>query len=381
MCVAAGEPGSKPFPEFVPLKPAEAVTAASPTLQLAQAEVRQDGGSKKKVAGVKGEKISPVKRTRFRARDSRKIVLKRRKVKRLRARPRPAPAPSDSSDSQAQGLAPEAHRGGSLAELALATLSQEEVAEEARAPGARNRDIMIMKGPTLSTSREKFLTFPTTRLKTALLLKDKTVREDNKSIQSNTNAIKIRNKLFDPRKRTKGIKTPVKTALRERLRNPDSSKESSPLLLSPFPEEQPVSPFPNFPMIDSVPNSIDSDTAEEVREGRVIESEIPNIGFEELKLTPQQQQSQEQEQEAETFLPVLSSRETGRQEFPAVSAVPATAADVATTLGPTTTAATPAPAPVRGQPLPVSTFFEYTDPDPAPDSPPPSRLIKIRLTS
>ena len=90
MCDAAGEPGSKPFPEFVPLKPAEAVTAASPTLQLAAAaEVRQDGGAKRKP-----EKISPVKRTRFRARDSRKIVLKRRKVKRLRARPRPAPAPA-----------------------------------------------------------------------------------------------------------------------------------------------------------------------------------------------------------------------------------------------------------------------------------------------
>ena len=84
----------------------------------------------------KPAKMIPVKRTRFRSRDNRKIVLKRRKVKRLRARPRKV------------GLAPEAGRGGSLAELALATLSAEELSAELsrdRKAGGGGRDIQIMK--------------------------------------------------------------------------------------------------------------------------------------------------------------------------------------------------------------------------------------------
>ena len=99
---------------------------------------------------TKPAKINPVKRTRFRSKDKKKIVLKRRKVKRLRTRPKGAKSEefSREKDGFASGLAPEAHRGGSLAELALATLSQEEASAEIRTPLSQNRDILIMKART-----------------------------------------------------------------------------------------------------------------------------------------------------------------------------------------------------------------------------------------
>ena len=126
-----GEPGSKPFPGFVAHQDqsgAKLNLASDNTVVRQLVQQSDHNNSDDTQQPVKSQKISPVKRTRFRSKDKKKIVLKRRKVKRLRTLP---PKTRDKlKDDFAVGLAPEAHRGGSLAELALATLSEEELSSE-----------------------------------------------------------------------------------------------------------------------------------------------------------------------------------------------------------------------------------------------------------
>ena len=144
----AGEPGSKPFPEFtvhkdestaeITIGSAARTSSVRPTAAsaLLAADILKTSDKTK-------SKITPVKRTRFRSKDNRKIVLKRRKVKRVRTKPSTTVSSEDVEDDVAVGLAPEAHRGGSLAELALATLSKEET-EEVSDETNTSRDITIM---------------------------------------------------------------------------------------------------------------------------------------------------------------------------------------------------------------------------------------------
>ena len=372
-----GEPGSKPFPGFVPHKEPSGAklnlvspprnVPTSPVRQiLVQSAVASSSNRLSSLAESKSKpvaKITPVKRTRFRTKDRKKIVLKRRKVKRIRPKPKGITNSEEfndindiNNDNFAVGLAPEAHRGGSLAELALATLSEEELASEEKIKiSPRNRDLQIMKHPKNGSKDRKpktTLTFPTGRLKVALK-EDRTDQKSSKSISSNTNAIKLRNSLFDPRKRFKGIKKGFK----DRLRNPDSEETSK--LPSSFPVDQPVSPFPNFPSIVET-SSNDISFTEEQRTGRVVDEDqdIPNIGFEELKLVPKKQ---ELDLEAETFLPILRPETKGsQQQFPVLNAVPMT--DVvtqqqfpATSPQQSHTVQTP----VKGEPLPISQFFDY----------------------
>merc|ERR1712222_245653 len=193
-----GDPGSKPFPEFIPHRDsADSAGDQSVSKPVRRKSVQLDNRlslSKE----FKPTKITPVKRTRFRSKDKKKIVLKRRKVKRLRAKPKNVGSREESKNEIILGLAPEAHRGGSLAELALATLSEEEISREKLGSIPRNRDLQIMKGPEAPKSKknrsgQKFLTFPTNRLKLALLRDNAAKTRGNKSIKSNTNSIKIRN--------------------------------------------------------------------------------------------------------------------------------------------------------------------------------------------
>ena len=187
-----------------------------------------------------------------------------------------------------------------------------------------------MKGPGFKSRGSRkdanILTFPS-RLKVSNAKKEAQT-DDNKS---NANAIKLRNKLFDPRKRFKGNSKELK----ERIRNPNSLEITT--QIPRLPVDHPVSPFPNFPMIhDSISNDVDVDESpileQSLRDGRVVEAEIPNIspqipnidsqipniGFEELQLTPKQPEVLE----AEIFMPILRPDTSGRQEFPSHSAVP-----------------------------------------------------------
>ena len=330
---ASGEPGSKPFPGFV----------SSNSLDLPQPALV--GLARTQLNAVeKPAKISPVKRTRLRSRDNKKIVLKRRKVKRLRARPRPEP--------DGVGLAPEAQRGGSLAELALATLSAEELSAETGRDHQNDatRDIQIMK-ITKNRNRENSLTFPS-RVKVALkkeILKKDTLdtRLAGSSKSSDRLSIKaIRKNIFDPRKRLKGIKK----GFRERLHSPNS--EESTTLPNIIPQSA-VSPFPNFPMRGQTAETIVTERPQEVRDGRAeteTEVEIPNIGFEELTLTPGKT---EIDLSSETFIPILRGDNKSNQMFPALASVP----DNKQTLPLHTKPVTP----VKGQPLPISQFLDYGD--------------------
>ena len=337
MFVVSGEPGSKPFPGFVSsnsdlgsaLHLPKPVMATATTSQLTAVE--------------KPAKISPVKRTRLRSRDSRKIVLKRRKVKRLRARPKP--------DPDGVGLAPEAQRGGALAELALATLSQEEISAEANRDRKNDltRDIQIMKIPR-NRNRENTLAFPS-RVKVALKKENpKKDRLDSRPAGSNTKSERltinaIRKNIFDPRKRLKGIKK----GFRDRLRSPES--EESTTIPTILPQELIVSPFPNFPMIGSHVETIIKEKPKEVRDGRAeTEVEVPNIGFEELTLTPGKQ---EIDLSSETFIPILRPETKSNQIFPAVHAVPDNKQTLPLHSQPVS--------PVKGQPLPISQFLDYGD--------------------
>ena len=125
-----GEPGSKPFPGFVAHQDQSGaklnIASDAPVVRQAVQQSDHNNSDDTNHLPVKSQKISPVKRTRFRSKDKKKIVLKRRKVKRLR----PPKTRDKLKDDFAVGLAPEAHRGGSLAELALATLSEEELSSE-----------------------------------------------------------------------------------------------------------------------------------------------------------------------------------------------------------------------------------------------------------
>ena len=76
-----------------------------------------------------------------------------------------------------------------MAELALATLSEEELASEEKIKiSPRNRDLQIMKHPKNGSKDRKpktTLTFPTVRLKVALQ-EGRTDQKSSKSISSNT---------------------------------------------------------------------------------------------------------------------------------------------------------------------------------------------------
>merc|ERR1711879_148227 len=167
-----GDPGSKPFPEFIPHRESGEQSVSKPVKNKL---VTSDNNNRISLSKkeFRPSKITPVKRTRFRSKDKKKIVLKRRKVKRLRrTKALNSGRSKESKNDIILGFAPEAHRGGSLAELALATLSEEEISREKLGSTPRNRDLLIMKSPESSKknrSEQKFLTFPTTRLKLALL--------------------------------------------------------------------------------------------------------------------------------------------------------------------------------------------------------------------
>ena len=352
-CIS-GDPGSKPFPEFIPHRESGEQSVSKPVKNklVTSDNINRISLSKKE---FRPSKITPVKRTRFRSKDKKKIVLKRRKVKRLRTKALNSGRSKESKNDIILGFAPEAHRGGSLAELALATLSEEEISREKLGSTPRNRDLLIMKSPESSKknrSEQKFLTFPTTRLKLALL-SDNALKRGNTFSKLNTNAIKIRNK----------EKTIKKTAIENRLRNPDSV-ESSPIS---SPEDHAGSPFPNFPRIINGNDTFSGDDITSANGG----DEIPIIGFEEFKLTPKKT-LEELNLDSESFLPILKPETNSRnQQFPIVSAVPTSeiVSDV-TTLHfskpqPTTEIILARPqipqSPVKGDPLPVSTFFDYGD--------------------
>ena len=193
----SGDPGSKPFPEFIPHRDSAGEQSVSKPVRQKSVQLDNRLSLSKE---FKPTKITPVKRTRFRSKDKKKIVLKRRKVKRLRAKSKNVSSSEESKNNIILGLAPEAHRGGSLAELALATLSEEEISREKLGSFPRNRDLQIMKGPEAPKSKknrsgQKFLTFPTNRLKLALLRDNAAKERGNKSIKSNANSIKIRNRI------------------------------------------------------------------------------------------------------------------------------------------------------------------------------------------
>ena len=313
-----GEPGSKPFPGFVSSK-----SDVGANLDLSESPASPAS----KVAAVeKPAKMIPVKRTRLRSRDNRKIVLKRRKVKRLRARPRKV---GSSEGAGLAGLAPEVQRGGALAELALATLSAEELSAELsrdRLPGG-GRDIQIMK-ISKPTNRDS-LTFPP-RVTVAL----KKVKPDKKKKLERLNINAIRKNIFDPRKRLKGIEKRFKS----RLRSPES--EESTTIPSLLQKEAAVSPFPNFPLLQPG-NALEH---QDERDGRAETGDDgPNIGFEELTLTPGRPVIDLSE---ETFIPILRPDTKSYQPFPPVNAVPES---------------TRSNTPVKGEPLPISQFFDYGD--------------------
>ena len=162
-----GEPGSKPFPGYttssdsfraaltplhkLPPLPDQSlkreVAPSSGDLQSAESSesfhVDSDGKIRPKVRTRFRSKATPVinnanRLARPRKKKTGKIVLKRRKVKKLRNRPKKRPPVSEvvrnevSFGRGASGSAPEANRGRPLAELAFATLSQEEQTEEER---------------------------------------------------------------------------------------------------------------------------------------------------------------------------------------------------------------------------------------------------------
>jgi len=409
-----GEPGSKPFPGFVPVKPepdstlfqtaaAEHRFADRDELPVHSEETHLEPVKRKTVQPVSrlrskadtvpepGDKeIEPVRRTRFRTKAiPRKIVLKRRKVKKFRKRPRLKPS-SDSAEGTHSSdmlknqildtgvaLAPEAQRGGSLAELAFATLTAEEQKSESQErPFPRNRDIQIMKTPKLKnkSSTEKDTAVSASRLRTR---PQAASRLRNNVPESSNNKSTLRNSLFGDRKRFKGI---IRKETRRKAKNIIGASNKP----SFFPTRQslvikaPDSPFPNFPANKGGEVDIEVQIQEE-RDGRAEDNDNSlNIGFEELTLNPRQ--NLKSDFEIETFMPILRPEAKERQRFSAVSAVPDINSQPANNPiqpidegqfsdflkipqvnqidnDPFQSERDPNRSPIRGEPLPITQFF------------------------
>ena len=397
-----GEPGSKPFPGFVPVKPepdlnmlqtsaAEHRFADRDRLPVNSEEAHLEPVNRKTVQPVsrlrskadtvteRGDKeIEPVRRTRFRSKSiPRKIVLKRRKVKKFRKRPRPKPdsdGPSDMLKTQilnsGVALAPEAQRGGSLAELAFATLSAEEQESESRERVfPRNRDIQIMKSPRRKpdSSNEKDTAPSANRLRTR---PQAASQPKNNSPESSDEQKSKRKNLFGDRKRFKNIIRKETRRKAERLIGKNTRPAFVPTRQSLVIRE-PDSPFPNFPAKKGGEVDIEVQIQEE-RDGRSEDdSNSVNIGFEELTLNPKP--NHDSDFEIESFMPILRPEKKERQRFSAVSAVPDTILEPEDTNPPLLEEFSDFPkippvnqfekdsdshrSPIKGEPLPITQFL------------------------